>query len=361
MRAVRYDARDEQVRRDPQDVAAPQPPSDRVLVKAVGAQVVGPGGSHGREQIRAPLVDEDEPPGRGVVRRGRGDRGGYGAQHRRFVDRLVGEGPDGASQPDRRLPRLGGAQGEPVQLRRPHQGLRPPAVVVEREAANDGDRDAPALALDQLGGGRELVGDGDLGDLEDLPVRVRAAPGVAHGRQPTHADRAVGLPVAPRAAERVADDDGHLTPGAAGQVGAQPGGTRIGVQRQQGQLGQPYVAGVHSGGGHDQSVAGLGDGRRTALGHHPHRLVGDRAEPGRLAVPDHLEQPPFGLADHLAGHDEHVAVLQFDGVRDELRQVVPGPYLGQAGNRQNDEARLLRHRLGPVPPAPSRRRPTRLS
>ena len=50
----------------------------------------------------------------------------------------------------------------------------------QREPAHDRDRDALGLALHELGGRGELVGDGDLGHLEDGAVGVAGAAGVAH-------------------------------------------------------------------------------------------------------------------------------------------------------------------------------------
>ena len=65
--------------------------------------------------------------------------------------------------------RLGGAEPEQVLVRAADQGAAAEPVVVElavaREAAHDRDRNAAELALHQIAGRGDLVGDRDLGDL----------------------------------------------------------------------------------------------------------------------------------------------------------------------------------------------------
>ena len=85
------------------------------------------------------------------------------------------------------------------------RGLRPGAdeLVADRavaepcgiDAADDGDRDAAGLAHDQLGGRRQLVGHGHLGDLQDAAERVGGAAQVDDGGDAGAADGDVGEPL----------------------------------------------------------------------------------------------------------------------------------------------------------------------
>ena len=115
----------------------------------------------------------------GVVWCGAGavTRGGDGPQDRGPVDRPVGERPHRAAQ-RRRLtaaPRPCRGGTSPAAAGRTRASApRPSSGSVE--PADDGHRDAVGLALDQLGGRRELVGHGDLGDLEDGAEGCRCVP-----------------------------------------------------------------------------------------------------------------------------------------------------------------------------------------
>ena len=79
-----------------------------------------------------------------------------------------------------------------------------------REPADHGDRPAGELALDQLGGGRDLVGDGGDRHVEPVAVRVQLTAQVLERSEAGDADRLVDEPVAPRPAQGVADHDGHV-------------------------------------------------------------------------------------------------------------------------------------------------------
>ena len=124
------------------------------------------------------VVDDDEPPRRRVVRRRCGDRGGDGPSYRVGVDRLVGEGAHGA--PGRRRPRGSRAGTCPRAAGRtsaaaPGPSSRSGAV---REPADDGERPAAELALHQVGGRRDLVGDrGDRGGRGRCRARRRGRAG----------------------------------------------------------------------------------------------------------------------------------------------------------------------------------------
>ena len=100
VRAVGDEARDHEVRRRAQHVAAPEPPADLLVGEAVAPEVLGPGRGHRVEQPgagrRRPRASTNRH-GRRVVRRGRGDGGRHGAEHVRPVHRLVGEVAHGAA------------------------------------------------------------------------------------------------------------------------------------------------------------------------------------------------------------------------------------------------------------------------
>ena len=53
--------------------------------------------------------------------------------------------------------------------------VRRPALAADVEPADDGDRDAPELAGDELGSRRDLVGDRDHGRVQLVAVRVALA------------------------------------------------------------------------------------------------------------------------------------------------------------------------------------------
>ncbi len=110
--------------------------------------------------------------------------------------------PSSAPAPMQRGPRRAGARATAA----PGPSSRGDVTL---EAA-DGDRgDARVLPAHEVGRRRGLVGDRDPGGVQLAPVGVGAPAPVLQRPQPGDADRDVDLPVAPGAAERVADDDGR--------------------------------------------------------------------------------------------------------------------------------------------------------
>ena len=87
------------------------------------------------------------------------------------------------------------------------------------------------------------------------------------GRIPAHADRDVGGPLPPGAAEGVADDHGDLRAGELPQPLAQPGrrGVRVLGQQDDACPASGAFEAVDAGGGADESVPGLGDHERRAV------------------------------------------------------------------------------------------------
>ena len=122
------------------------------------------------------------------------------------VDRLGGERADRAPGGQH----VGRAEPEHVLARRPDQRPRAGPVFVgdqRGQPAHERDGHLPRLALDQVAGGRDLVGDRGDGDVEGVAPRVRLAAVVAHRQHAGRADRGVGLPGPPRPAQGVGDDD----------------------------------------------------------------------------------------------------------------------------------------------------------
>lgn len=69
---------------------------------------------------------------------------------------------------------LVGAEPEQVVRSGTQQVARRTAVIEQGQAAHHRDRYIGQLALDQVGGSRDFVGDGDLGDLKFVTVFVFA-------------------------------------------------------------------------------------------------------------------------------------------------------------------------------------------
>jgi radical SAM superfamily enzyme YgiQ (UPF0313 family) len=101
---------------------------------------------------------------------------------------------------------------------------------------DDGGGDPSRLTHDQLGGGRQLVGDGHLGDLQGPAQRVGRTPKVDDGGDAGAADGDVGDPVAPRPAERVGDDHPHVDSRPMGHPVTDTPGRAVGVDGQQGDV-----------------------------------------------------------------------------------------------------------------------------
>ena len=229
------------------------------------------------------------------------------------------------------------------------------------QSAHHRHRDAGQLALHQVGGGGDLVGDRDLGDHELVAVHVvRTGVAVQH-RQTRRADRGVDLAVAPGPAHRVGDDDadGHAEPLA--QAGAQRRGAAVGVDGQQRQFGRADVGAVDAGGGLHETEVVLGDQRAALAGQHPDRFFVDQLAPQRIPLLGILRRghdAALALGQHLAGDHHDVVVAQpRRGGGQRGGEVVAGPELGQAGHRKElDRGRrtVLGHGLTPARSIPAR-------
>src|SRR5215211_799148 len=96
---------------------------------------------------------------------------------------------------------------EEVALWRHHEVACAPVAGEVRNAADDRRGDAGELAHDQLGGACNLVGDGDRRALELVADGVPLPLEVEQDLEAGRADRDVGRPLAPRAAEGVRHED----------------------------------------------------------------------------------------------------------------------------------------------------------
>ena len=177
-----------------QEVAAAHAALDLVGGPSVGLEVLPPAVRHGVQQRGAALADDGEPDRRAVVRCGRGQCDADRAAERGEVDRLVGERADRPAREHGLAAALGerllGAEAEQVLVEGADEVAGGRAVVGRVQAAHDGDREPAELALDQVGGARELVGHRDLGDqqLVALPVD-HAAVAVERRRRPPRRSR----------------------------------------------------------------------------------------------------------------------------------------------------------------------------
>ncbi len=244
--------------------------------------------------------------------------------------------------------RLDRAEAEQIVLRAADQRAAAQAVVVELavacEAAHDRDRDAAELALHQIARGGELVRDRDLRDVEDVAVHVAATARVGDGGESGDPDRGVGDSGAPRPSHRVADHDTDIDAEPVGKRLAQQLRGRVRIHRQERDLVAGDVGQVDAGAGQDQPVPGLDDAQLTARRHHASGLGVDRPLPrvlaGVLVSRVENDQPALGLRHDLRGDHKDVAVLERRRVlRDHLGQVVAGPQLADAENRQDLQTR----------------------
>ena len=328
MRGVGDQARHDDQRRVPQHVAAAEPAGDLLRREPVAAQVGGPGLAHRVQQRRPGLgrLQDDETPRLAVMRSGRGQRGADRPAGRAGIDRLGGERADGpAGQRDIRRP-----EPEHVLVGGADEGSRARPVLLGDQVgqpAHDRDRDAERLALHQVARGRDLVGDGGHGDLEDVAEGVSLAAMVARREHARRADGVVGLPGPPRPAHGVGDDHAEPDAGQGLQRLAQPPGRLVGIGGQQHHGARRGVGLIDAGGGQDQAVPGLGDGRAAAPRDHPHGLGLDRL------IPRGGDHPALGLADDLRGDHQDVAVAQAGrALGDERGQVRPWRDLRQPGD-----------------------------
>ncbi len=343
VRTVGDQARDDDEGCVAEQVAAPQPAGDLLGRETVTGQVGGPLRGHRVEQalLRGTGLDEDEPPGRGVVRRRGGDRSGDSAPNRRRIHRLRGE-PTYRSPGRHRLPptlgqRLGGTEGEHVLLGGTQQGTDTGGVVHRSQPADDRRRNAGQLALHQVRRGGDLVGHGDLGDRQHVSVRIADAAQVGEGCHSGEADRVVDHAGPPGPAGGVGDDDGDLDAERHAQPTAQRIGRDVRVDRQQGELVTADVRRIDSGGRDDEAVPRLDDLRAPPGRDDPHRLRVD--DPLALGFPflrvrRRPDQPALDLRHRLRGHHDDVPV---DDPRrrlgDQCGEVPTRPQLRDAGDR----------------------------
>ena len=229
------------------------------------------------------------------------------------------------------------------------RGLPEPVVgqlAVDGEAAHDRDRDAAELALDQIGGGGDLVGDRDLGDLAG---RCRARRSRRDGRTarstPATPIAASVMPVAPGPAHGVADDDADLDAAALPQGLAQPLRRRVRVDRQQREFVARDVRRVDAGGGEHKpvprlrrsQVAAAGDTRTVSAS------IGRRRAASRCSGSSACRARPAGPRSSRSTLDvttSDVAVLRAAVLLGDQRgQIVAGPQLADAEHRQDLEPR----------------------
>ena len=190
-------------------------PRDLLLGEAVAAQVGDPGGEHRVEQPLAPLRSSTTTKRHGVVWCGAGAVTAAATARRTASGSTGSSVKDAHGAPGRRRPR--GCRGGtcPRAAGRTSAAAPGPSSRRVRCARPRTTATGPAaeLALHQVGGRRDLVGDrGDRG-VEHVAVPVVAAAQVVERREPGHPDRLVDQPGAPRAAQRVGDDDRHVDPG----------------------------------------------------------------------------------------------------------------------------------------------------
>ena len=183
------------------------------------------------------------------------------------------------------------------------------------------------LALDQVRGGGDLVGDRVQGDLQRVAEAVLGAPVVDEGPHARGADRGVGLADPPRPAERVGDDDPDGGAGPVAQRLAEPPRGLVRVLGQQHHRARRGVGGVDTRRGEHQALPGLDDAGVAAPRDHPDRLSVDRG----LAVA--VDDPALRLAHDLRRDHDDVAVSQvIGGVRDQRGQVRARLDLREPGN-----------------------------
>src|SRR4029453_9447497 len=121
------------------------------------------------------------PPGGAAAGEGDGAGGGDRPVEESLLDRVGEEGGRWGSALQEGDEIFGGAGGaEQVVGGRADQVAGGAVALGPGDAAQQGRRDPRRLALDQVGGGGDLVGDRDLGDLQRPGVAVRPPPPVPH-------------------------------------------------------------------------------------------------------------------------------------------------------------------------------------
>ena len=367
VRTVGNHERNHQFGRVVENLAAADPTLHRLGVTAVAGQVGAPPILHRIEQrqTRLAVLHPHEPHRPRVMRSGRGQRLGHrGLDHRRvdgFVAELAHRAPQQLSLRTTEGDGLLGAQPEQILLAGPHQRARRGPVVVQLQPPHHGDRHRGQLALHQIGGRGDLVGDGDLGDDQFVAVPIVFARVAVQHRQPGRADRDVGLTGAPGAAHGVGDHHTHAHPESLTQLLHQPSRTAVGIDGQQRQFGGVDIRAVHPGRGLHQTQRVLGDQRAPLAGQHPHRLGVDQPAPQRvpqLRIGRCVDHPALTFGEHLAGDHDHIVVVQPRRRLCESRgEVVAGPKLRQAGHGKQFHPRrraVVGHGVTPASSMPAR-------
>ncbi len=203
---------------------------------------------------------------------------------------------------------------------------------VPGDAADQRGRDTGGLAHHEPARRGHLVGERDHRGLEHAPVVVGRAAQVLERREAGAADRDVHHAAAPRAAERVRDDDREPRAEPFRERRAQALGRGVRVLGQQRQEPGLHVRRVDAGVRAHQPVACLRDHEVATPGDDAPRLACD---PRRaiLALGDHA---PLGLRHDLLGHRHDVAVANAEPLerfREERGEVVARANLGHALDR----------------------------
>ena len=302
------------------------------------AQVLRPPLGHRVEQPGARSADSTSTKRHGVVWCGAGavTAAATATLTARAVDRLVGErrapcaGPRRTSRwPSRNMSSSAGRTS----------GCRAGPVVAGRQTSAASPRTTATgtpveLALDQVGGGGELVGDRDHGLLEArCRTRRRRRGSRRSGASPATPIAASASPSRQGRPKRVADHDRRRRRRAA--RAARPAAAardRVRVDRQQHDRPRVGVAGVDPGRGQHEAVPGLDDPGGAAAGDDPHRLA--RRSPRSRSCAATVR--PSALRHDLARDDDDVAVAQVAGRRAAATSAArssPGAHLAASRRR----------------------------
>src|SRR5919108_5999279 len=153
----------------------------------------------------------------------------------------------------------------------------------QRQTAHEGGRDAIELAHHRLGGGSQLVGDGQDRGLQRPTGRIALAEIAAQRREAGHADGDVDEALAPGPAEGVGDDHVHLHARLRAHRVAEPARGAIGIGRQQGHHVGVHVGLVHPGVRAHPAVVRLGHQHAAVHAHDPAGLAQDDLDEPRIA------------------------------------------------------------------------------
>src|SRR5215218_4836297 len=210
---------------------------------------------------------------------------------------------------------------------------RPGAV-----AADDRRGDAFRLPHDELGCAGQLVGDGNDRRFERTTSGIVGCAQVEERAHPGDSDGDVGGPLAPRPAERIADDNCGSDTEALPERGAQLRSRRIGVAGQEHDPAFAWSVGaVDARARAHEAVLGLGDDELVAAPPHGPRLPQDHRQHVVRLLDSALR-----LGNDLVRDDDNVAFLEAGralyGVTHECPKVIPPPHFRDPGQR--DDANL---------------------